>query len=172
MSLQGVLLALLSKEPNTGYGLGRMLRTELSHVWSAQIQQVYSELQRMHADGLLAVETIELPKRQAKKVYAITAAGLTALDTWVLEEPQPQPTRDDLLARLYVLERVPNPVIRRLADRERRSEEEAARLRVRIAELDGQDRSGLGLRLTLEAALSLAEARASWCKEAISAASD
>ena len=172
MSLQGVLLALLSKEPNTGYGLGRVLRTELSHVWSAQIQQIYSELQRMQAEGLLAAETIELPKRPPKKLYAITAAGLAALDAWVLEEPQRQPTRDDLLARLYLLEREPNLVIRQLGERQRRSEDEAARLRERIAEIDGPERSRLGLRLTLQAALSLAEARASWCKEAISAASD
>ena len=44
MSLRFVLLGLLTSEPNTGYGLGRLLRGEMNHLREASLQQIYTEL--------------------------------------------------------------------------------------------------------------------------------
>ena len=85
MSLRFVLLALLSREPNTGYGLGCLLHGQLNHVWDAWLQQIYSELARLEAQGLVESESIELPNRPAKKVHSLTPAGSQALDEWLTQ---------------------------------------------------------------------------------------
>ena len=45
MRLALVILAILAERgPNTGYGIGRLLRSELRHFSNAKLQQVYFEL--------------------------------------------------------------------------------------------------------------------------------
>ena len=68
MSLRSVLLVLLSKEPNSGYGVGRLLRNELGHLWDTRLQQIYGELAKLQSDGLVRAERFDLPNRPAKKV--------------------------------------------------------------------------------------------------------
>jgi len=95
MTLRAVLLALLSKEPNTGYGLGRLLRDDLHYLWDARLQQIYAELARLRAGGLLEVETIALPNRPPKKVYSLTPEGEEGLDDWLLVPPAPHANKDE-----------------------------------------------------------------------------
>ena len=56
MSLRYALLALLTAQPMTGYDLARAFHTSVGHVWHAPDSQIYPELRRMEADGLLAGE--------------------------------------------------------------------------------------------------------------------
>ena len=53
MSLRFVLLSWLSKEPATGYRLGRSLHSDLNHLWEAHSQQVYLELGKLETQGLV-----------------------------------------------------------------------------------------------------------------------
>ena len=167
MSLRPVLLALLNREPNSGYGLGRLLQKELSHLWGARLQQIYSELSRLDAEGLVVAETFDLANRPAKKVYTLTAAGLVALDAWLLQESARATTKDELMVRVYALDRMPNAVVRQLEERQRDCENEALALRRKIGETDAGDPGQLAYRLTLEAALSRTDAQATWCGKAI-----
>ena len=159
-----MLLALLDQQPNTGYGLGRLLQKELSHLWEARLQQIYGELAKLQHEGLVDVECIELPNRPAKKVYSLTPSGETALDEWLALRPVPAVWRDELLVRLYRLERTPTDlVIRRLEERRDDCEREVGELRRRIAQTPRTDPAHLGRLLGLDAALAHAEAHASWC---------
>lgn len=45
--------------------------------------QVYTTLDRLERDGLVAHHTVEQDERPAKKVYALTAPGLEELVTWM-----------------------------------------------------------------------------------------
>jgi len=167
MSLQHVLLVLLSKESNTGYGVGRLLRDELSHLWDARLQQIYSELAKLEARGLLAVETVELPNRPAKKIYSLTGDGQEALDAWLLTRPTPRVCKDDFLVRLVCLERLsPQLLARRLEERLDEMTREEARLSTLAAKISRTDPAQLGSLLALEAALTRAQAEAAWCGRA------
>ncbi len=169
MSLQSVLLALLSKEANTGYGVGRLLRHELSHLWEARLQQIYGELARLQAEGLVEAQCIDLPNRPAKKVYSLTSAGEEALDEWLTQRSEPHSCKDDFLVRLYCLERMPTDVaIRRLEERLAEYESEVRELRDRVAQTPRTDPLQLGHLLALEAALIRAEGQATWCAKALS----
>ena len=169
MSLRSALLAILSKEPNTGYGVGRLLQKELSHIWDARLQQIYGELARLQAEGLVTAEAIALPNRPAKKVYSLTSAGREALDRWLAERPAPVAYKDDLLVKLYCLEWMPRDVmVRRLEERREHAESEVGKLRHQLAQTPRTDPGQLGPLLALEAALYRAEAELSWCVRALS----
>jgi DNA-binding PadR family transcriptional regulator len=168
MSVRFVLLAVLSKRPNTGYGIGRLLRNELSHVWQARLQQIYRELARAEAEGLVAAQTTHLPNRPAKKLYSLTDAGLAALDAWLAEPSRPGAGRDDLLVRLYCLPRAPRDLlVRRLEERRESLVRRARELQARLDEaVERDDESAVGLVLTLEASLATLEAQRAWCERA------
>ena len=168
MSLRHVLLAVLSKEPNCGYGIGRLLQRELSHIWAARLQQIYGELAKLQADGLMDVESIDLPNRPTKKIYSLTAAGKAELDRWLADRAGLHTNKDDLLVRLYCMERIPPDVlIRRLEEERDAYDVEVRELRHRLAQASRMDPSQLGLLLTLDAARSRAESQVSWCAETL-----
>ena len=98
MSLRHVLLTVLSREPNSGYGIGKLLQKELSHIWDARLQQIYGELAKLQADGLMDVESVDLPNRPSKKIYSLTAAGMAELDRWLTDRARPTRTKTTCLS--------------------------------------------------------------------------
>lgn len=169
MSLRYVLLALLSKKPNSGYGLGRLLQRQLGHLWDARLQQIYSELAKLQSDGLVDAEEIELPNRPSKKIYSLTQDGQETLDGWLTARSAPHSSKDEVLVRLYCLERIPQDVLaRRLQEQHDEYEAEVVDLRNRLTQVPRTDPKEAGLLLTLEAALSRAEAQVTWYEKALS----
>ncbi|MFF5792515.1 helix-turn-helix transcriptional regulator [Paeniglutamicibacter sp. NPDC012692] len=83
MSLRYALLALLNVEPMTGYDLFKEFETSVGHVWHAPDSQIYPELRRMEAEGLLEGEEIPWGPRGKKRQYHVTAAGLLAFQNWM-----------------------------------------------------------------------------------------
>ena len=167
MSLRPVVLAILSKEPNTGYGVGRLLRHELSHIWDARLQQIYGELAKLEAQGLVAAKTVDLPNRPAKKIYSLTPAGQEALDEWLSQRPAPWSPKDDLVVQLFCLERMPHElVIRRLDERREECTRQALELRERLDQLTAARPAQLGQIFTLEAAVARADSQIAWCDKA------
>ncbi len=94
MSLRHSLLAILTAEDMTGYDLVKYFDGTVAYVWSAPNSQIYPELRRMEADGL--IEATEVPRGQkaTKRVYSITPAGRTALRSWANEVHTFPPERD------------------------------------------------------------------------------
>ncbi|MEX2158853.1 MAG: PadR family transcriptional regulator [Dehalococcoidia bacterium] len=168
MSLRFALLALLSKEPNSGYGLQRLLRGTLSHLWDARLQQIYAELARAQEDGLVDVQQVDMPNRPAKKIYTLTTAGDDLLDGWLAGRTDVYVPKDALLIKLYCLDRVPRePLLRQLGERLEHFEGEIDRVRARLGQVSRTDPSQFGELLTLEAALVRAEAHVTWCGRVI-----
>ena len=75
MSLRYALLALLTAQPMTGYDLARAFHTSVGHVWHAPDSQIYPELRRMQADGLLRADEVTWGQRGVKTQYTITEVG-------------------------------------------------------------------------------------------------
>ncbi|ACY95830.1 MULTISPECIES: PadR family transcriptional regulator [Thermomonospora] len=90
MSLRMAVLGLLAGlGPASGYDLTQRFDASLAFVWYAQHSQIYPELNRLAAEGLIEVAQ-EGPR--GRKTYAITPAGREAVTRW-LQHAEPAPTR-------------------------------------------------------------------------------
>lgn len=83
MSLRFALLALLSVDAMTGYDLHKRFDSSVGHVWYAPDSQIYPELRKMEADGVVAAEEVPWGTRGTKREYHITDAGRQALRDWM-----------------------------------------------------------------------------------------
>ena len=86
------LLALLAEHPMSGYDLKKGIVATFGHFWAESYGQIYPELKRLQAAGLVvpspqATSTARLSGQGApRRVYALTAAGRDELTAW-LQEP-------------------------------------------------------------------------------------
>ena len=95
------LLGLLARRSLSGYDLARELKRPVGYFWQARHSQIYPELARLEAQGLVTHRVVAQHDRPAKKVYAVTEAGRAALRTWVTSEMDDPPVRDELVLRAY-----------------------------------------------------------------------
>ena len=163
-------LAALSRKPDTGYGLGRLLRGDLSHIWSASLQQIYVELAKLAAGGLVSVEVDGGAKRgKSRKIYSLTTKGREALEAWLANAPTPPAVKDDLLVRLWALPLAPHDgLVHALTERRERCRSWLDELSCRLKQEDGRDiQPELGYRLTLDAATAALEAQIAWCDRSL-----
>jgi DNA-binding PadR family transcriptional regulator len=77
----------------TGYDLAKRFESSVAFVWHAPDSQIYPELRRMEAEGLLAGESSPRGTR-TKTEYAITDSGIAALRAWMEEPLAYAPERD------------------------------------------------------------------------------
>ncbi|TDQ41617.1 PadR family transcriptional regulator [Aureibacillus halotolerans] len=106
MSLRYAILGLLSKEPATGYSVTREFKYRITHFWSAHHTQIYRELVKMEAEGLVRSKTIRQSDFPDKKVYAVEEKGMTLLLHWLLQTPEKKETlsmKDPRLLRVSLL---------------------------------------------------------------------
>lgn len=97
------LLALLARQPSTGYELSERARRPLGYFWLARHSQVYPELQKLLAGGWVRFDAAPGPGPRDKKVYAPTDAGMSMLAEWVARPPEPAPARDDMVLKAYAV---------------------------------------------------------------------
>lgn len=94
------ILAVLAREPLTGYEIGRQLRDPIGLFWQAGHSQIYPVLAQVEAAGWATASTEPGPGPRLKRRYQVTDAGLAALRAWV-ETPAERRGRDELLLRVY-----------------------------------------------------------------------
>jgi PadR family transcriptional regulator, regulatory protein AphA len=78
------LLALLVREPLSGYDLAQRMKKPIGFFWQAQLSQIYPELARLEEQGCILHQVIAQEGRPQKKLYTITEAGRSALQAWVI----------------------------------------------------------------------------------------
>jgi len=83
MSLRFALLALLSVDAMTGYDLHKRFDSSVGHVWYAPDSQIYPELRKMEAAGVVEAEEVPWGSKGTKREYHITDAGRQALRDWM-----------------------------------------------------------------------------------------
>jgi PadR family transcriptional regulator AphA len=113
-----LVLGLLAREgPSTPYDLEQHVRATLGNFWSFPHTLLYSEPPRLAALDL-ATETRETEGRR-RRVFAITAAGETALGAW-LDRPSAASTelRDLGLLQLFFADLAPADARLRLAEQQ------------------------------------------------------
>ena len=78
------VLGLLSFQPMSGYDLKQFADKSIGHFyWSPAKSQIYAELRRLSAAGLVTEEHIEQQGRPDKRMYAIGPAGRERLADWL-----------------------------------------------------------------------------------------
>jgi DNA-binding PadR family transcriptional regulator len=111
MAVREGLLALLVAGDRYGYQLKAEFEAATGGVWTLNVGQVYTTLDRLHRDGLVDVD-----RADGQKSYRITSAGLAELGSWWEAVPaEDPPPRDELMLKvLMAIERGPEralPVI-------------------------------------------------------------
>jgi DNA-binding PadR family transcriptional regulator len=137
------LLGLLARRELSGYDLARRMRHPVGYFWQARHSQIYPELARLEAQGLVVHHVVAQHDRPDKKVYALTAAGRESLRAWVTSAMDEPAVRDELVLRAYSLWLAdPAAAITLFRDHERRHEAQLARYREFEAELSGGSAGG------------------------------
>ncbi|WP_405584254.1 PadR family transcriptional regulator [Streptomyces sp. NBC_01190] len=166
MSLRHAVLGLLAERSASGYDLMKLFETSLANVWPATQSQVYGELGKLAASGLLTVSA-EGPR--GRKEYAITDQGVAELRHWLTETEPDRIRRSETLLRVFflgVLTRVEATVYLGLeADR-------AAAGHIALEELEaavewGDDALSVYGRLALEYGLRLTAMQEEWARWAV-----
>jgi DNA-binding PadR family transcriptional regulator len=111
------LLGLLTVEPMSGYDLGSVVRDSVGHIWSESYGQIYPNLKRLAADGLVACKTEKHKGRPERRVYSITKKGREQLAQWLSIPPQPEIPRNEMLLKLFFGSKVPIPILIRNVER-------------------------------------------------------
>ncbi|GAA2532205.1 MULTISPECIES: PadR family transcriptional regulator [Streptomyces] len=100
MSLPHAILTALLEKPSSGLELTRRFDRSIGYFWSATHQQIYRELGKLEAEGLIRALPAEQPARGQKKAYEVLPAGRAELARWTGASQDPKPHRDALLLRL------------------------------------------------------------------------
>lgn len=88
MSIRMAILGLLSERPLHGYELRSAYEDDLVPHSRVNIGQIYTTLERLERDGLVAHERVLQAVRPDKKVFGLTDKGRAELDRW-LRTPAP-----------------------------------------------------------------------------------
>ncbi|MFI2907516.1 PadR family transcriptional regulator [Streptomyces sp. PDY-4] len=100
MSLPHAILTALLEKPSSGLELTRRFDRSIGYFWSATHQQIYRELGKLDAEGLIRALPSEQPARGHKKAYEVLPAGRAELARWTAASQDPKPHRDAMLLRL------------------------------------------------------------------------
>ncbi|XVQ87304.1 PadR family transcriptional regulator [Microbispora siamensis] len=101
MSLRIALLGLLSAYGSaSGYDLTKKFERSVAHVWQAGHSQIYPELAKMTADGLV---TVEAEGARGRKIYSITPEGRAELRAWLVGHDPTGPARSEVALQAFLL---------------------------------------------------------------------
>ena len=118
MSLRHTILGFLSIQPMSGYDLKRYFESSVRHFWTADQAAIYRSLAELTSEQLVEHERVAQTTRPDRKVYRLTAGGLTALDTWLAIPALPVPRREPLLVKLFFASRLSAEALRGVLEAE------------------------------------------------------
>lgn len=157
-----VILGMLRREPRSGYEIKALVDNSTRFFWAASYGQIYPELKRLSAAGL--VKGADSPTGGRKRtVYAITAAGEEELVAWLRQSPEVFEMRDEGLLKLFFAEALPAAeAVEIVREMRRRREAVNARLRELEPEKD-EDKSGYPL-VVLRCGIEFTDWFVDWCR--------
>ncbi|WP_369227010.1 PadR family transcriptional regulator [Streptomyces sp. R39] len=101
MALRNAVMAALLEGEASGYDLAKGFDATVANFWAATPQQLYRELERMEADGLVTARVVEQERRPNKRLFSLTPAGRDAVRAYTAEPPaRPSVVRDELLVKV------------------------------------------------------------------------
>ena len=104
MALRDAILAALLDGEASGYDLTKAFDSSVANFWMATPQQLYRELDRMAAAGLITARLVEQDRRPNKHLYSLTAAGRAQLAGFTAAAPKPGAIREDLMVAIQAVD--------------------------------------------------------------------
>jgi DNA-binding PadR family transcriptional regulator len=93
-------LGLLAQQPGSGYDLLKRFERSMANVWPATQSQLYGELNKLAAGGLIEVTDVG---PRGRKEYRVTEAGREDLLRWMTNPQDDPPYRSAELLRVFLL---------------------------------------------------------------------
>jgi len=108
MSLGNALLGLLDGRPMAGYDLKKIFDDTIGFFWTAQMSQIYRDLNKLEEKGLVKSEVEPQEKRPDRKVYQLTKEGKKTFLNWLNRFPNQlsQASRNRFLMRIFFSSRI------------------------------------------------------------------
>lgn len=101
MSLKFAILTSLTEREGSGIELARRFDKSIGYFWPATHQQIYRELDRLTAAGLIRELPQDGPPRRGQpRRFAVTDDGRGQLVGWIGEDDDPEPMRSSLAVRV------------------------------------------------------------------------
>ncbi|WP_086858563.1 PadR family transcriptional regulator [Amycolatopsis lexingtonensis] len=169
------MAALLEGEAS-GYDLAKGFDASVANFWAATPQQLYRELDRMAADGLVSARVVRQERRPDKRLFSVTEEGHRCLREFTARPPRPGVIRDELLVQVQAVDAGDEAAVRSaLEERMARAEAKIARYeRLRTRLLDGRfeddylaEVERVGPYLTLMRGLSFERENLRWCEQSL-----
>jgi DNA-binding PadR family transcriptional regulator len=105
MALRNAVMAALLEGEASGYDLAKGFDATVANFWMTTPQQLYRELERMEAEGLVTARVVEQERRPNKRLFSLTEAGREAVRAYTAESPgKPAVIRDELLVKVQCLD--------------------------------------------------------------------
>jgi DNA-binding PadR family transcriptional regulator len=170
-----VLTALLAGEAS-GYDLAKAFDASVADFWTATPQQLYRELERMQADGLVSARLVRQDRRPNKRLFSLTDAGRDALRRFTAEPARPTAMRDDLLVKVQAVDSGDIAAVRAAVAKhlERANKKLVRYQRMRARLLDGRSEADhlahadrVGPYLTLQRGILFEKENARWAKQVL-----
>jgi DNA-binding PadR family transcriptional regulator len=172
MALSHAILAVLVNRSCSGYDLAKQFDGSVGFFWHATHQQIYRELTKLEESGWVELEVMRQDGKPDRKCYSINAAGTTHLREWIAKPAALQPTKDELLIKLFVGYLVPSETLIQLLAQQRSLHAENLATYHRIEQDGFADRATLSMELrcqylTLRAGIHYETGWLAWFDEAI-----
>lgn len=105
MALRNAVMAALLKGEASGYDLAKAFDATVANFWMSTPQQLYRELERMEAEGLVTARVVEQKRRPNKRLFSLTEAGRKAVRAYTAEPlGKPAVVRDELLVKVQCVD--------------------------------------------------------------------
>lgn len=118
-----VVLGMLALGPRSGYDIKAAVDRSTRFFWAGSYGQIYPELRRLEAEGLIVGEDASNGAR-SRRVYELTDDGRKALEDWLLGEGTTIELRDESLLRLFFSDALPREQALGLLEARKRGHEE------------------------------------------------
>jgi len=99
-SVGKVILGSLRTGPRSGYEIKQLVDGSTRFFWAASYGQIYPELRRLEAEGLIRGKSEPRGGRK-RRVFELTDAGRDALREWLLDPEMTHEVRDEGLLKLF-----------------------------------------------------------------------
>src|SRR3979409_319549 len=125
-----VSLGILGLGPHSGYDIKQLADLSTRHFWATSYGQIYPELKRLTAAGLIKPQDASRGDRQ-RTLYSITDKGHQTLRAWVADPAiQTLEVRDEMLLKLFLADEMSQKeTLRHLEAMVRRHKQVVAALR-------------------------------------------
>jgi DNA-binding PadR family transcriptional regulator len=104
MSLKYAVLAALLEGEASGYDLAKIFDVSVSNFWAATPQQLYRELDRLAAEGLVDARIVPQERRPNKRMFTLSESGRADLAAFTARQPKPMAMRDELMVKVQAVD--------------------------------------------------------------------